>query len=354
MGEWGSSPMQSLNFTKLVRVLARGFAHELATGGTLRVRLASSDWHLNSVYTPCNIYLKQKNNPASCIYSMAAYGRDGDVVGNTKQPRLSQRKRWCFTWNNYPAQMVDAQIQTRLLPLCNRLVYQSEVGANGTPHIQGACELKTKMRYSEFNLPNTIHWESMRNDGAAFDYCLKADTHDGLHRFEYDSTNRLREVMARHMEGVTELRPWQTWVEALHNTIPDKRTIHWLWEPTGNCGKTWFAKYMCLKYPLTCISTCSARSADIVTIAHEDYTTYLFDFPRCNGDFTPYQALECLKNGMVSDGKLKKKMELKLFHCPHIICFANQPPDTSKLSADRWCIKKIDEVLWDDDEYHSE
>lgn len=264
--------------------------------------------------------------------------------GNTKE-RLSQRKKWFFTWNNYPE---DARtlLLAKLSERCSRLVFQSEVGETGTPHVQGAVVLKKPMRWSELGLPKTIHWELTRNEDCASTYCLKTETFDGKFRYEYPSTrmSRLRDHLTKH-----PLRPYQAEVEALYHTIPDDRTIHWYWEPTGHMGKSWFMKYMAIKYPGTCLGISCAKSADIVTMANEEIEMYIFDFPRSSEGFAPYNAMEQLKNGYVCDGKLKKKVEVKIFPPPHIVCFANWPPDKSTLSADRWKVTEIAPIFTDTD-----
>jgi len=267
--------------------------------------------------------------------------------GNTKHSQSSQRKNWFFTWNNYPA---DArELLSELKPFAKKLVFQSEKGKETeTPHIQGVVELLKPMRYTEFKwLPKTIHWEATRNAGAAVGYCLKDDTYTGDIRVEYPSQRAAERMRGMRLEYLNaKLNPWQTEVEKILHGPVDPRKIYWFWEPTGNVGKSFFMKYMYIKYPDQVLPITSGKTADILTVANEETELYIFDFARCNDtDFLPYNAFECLKNGMISDGKLKKKMEIKVFPKPHIICFANAPPHLDKMSEDKWAIYNLQEYI---------
>ena len=65
----------------------------------------------------------------------------------------------------------------------------------------------------------------------------------------------------------------------------------------------------------------------------------VIDVPRDNGNTVSYKAIEQIKNGMICNTKYETGM--KLFNSPHIIIFANMPPEEHKLSADRWKIFEI-------------
>jgi len=89
---------------------------------------------------------------------------------NKKQ--CPQLKNWFLTWNNYDEKDPDL-LEMVMKPLCKRYVFELEVGASGTPHIQGCFELLKAMRPTEFNLPKTLHWEKTRNNIRARAYCVK-------------------------------------------------------------------------------------------------------------------------------------------------------------------------------------
>lgn len=85
------------------------------------------------------------------------------------------RRNWCFTWNNPDTERPKWEPQHM-----RYLIYQLEVGDNGTQHWQGYVELTRKCRLGRVKLllgNNTIHVEPRRGTRIeARDYCKKDDT----------------------------------------------------------------------------------------------------------------------------------------------------------------------------------
>jgi len=73
-----------------------------------------------------------------------------------------QSYNWVFTWNNYTEEDIES-LKTWVTKGAGGVGYAKEVGASGTPHIQGyvhmskRCNLKT-MR----GLSGKCHWEPMK------------------------------------------------------------------------------------------------------------------------------------------------------------------------------------------------
>lgn len=242
-------------------------------------------------------------------------------VGNTKQPPPA--KHWCFTLNNWNNDEIDP-----IDPSICKYVFGEEIGEEGTAHIQGYIELKKKGRLSEVKkIFPRAHFEKCRNIKASIEYCKK----DGTYR-----TN-IREITTHRPNGF-----WCDTIEGLIGTIPDFRKIYWFWSEEGNIGKSSFAKYMYVKYGVKVIT--STKSMDIVTLIDEDDEMILFDWPRCSQvrEYCPFNALEQIKNGFITDGKLKKKARVTCMNSPHVVIMANEPPSEHKLSRDRWVIYNID------------
>lgn len=66
----------------------------------------------------------------------------------------------------------------------------------------------------------------------------------------------------------------------------------------------------------------------------------IFDLPRCTLNRVNYAAIEDLKNGHIVN--FKYETGSKIFNPPHVIIFANEPPeDLRLLSNDRWVIEKL-------------
>jgi len=160
--------------------------------------------------------------------------------GNTKTPQISPAKQWCFTLNNYS--------QNDFTSLCEffssngAYIIGEEVGAEGTPHLQGYIRFNKKCRPLSLNLNPKIHWEKCKGSEVQnIAYCSK----DG--KF---STNINIPVPKKPVKTLTEaqLYNWQKEIIEIIKQPPDDRSIYWYWEENGNMGKTTFAKYLALTY----------------------------------------------------------------------------------------------------------
>ena len=106
-----------------------------------------------------------------------------------------------------------------------------------------------------------------------------------------------------------DLYEWQQDLLARIQTKPDDRHVYWYYEPTGTMGKTKFGKYLTYHHKKVRMIT-ATKSADILTCVHMRYNTYILDFPRTLGpEFCPFAAIEQVKNGFITDSKLKKNRE---------------------------------------------
>lgn len=253
---------------------------------------------------------------------------DTDKVGNTKrQPCPLRYRKWCFTLNNYTRVDIDT-IKQEFKD--DKYCFQEEAGENKTEHLQGYVEFTNARTFASLKkkIPRA-HWEKARNPEAAEAYCCKEET-----RIGEIFTNIFKKKIF-HTKNFDELYPWQKNILTIIEEQPDDRTIHWFWEPTGCRGKTIVIKYILKHYPFATF-TCATKSADILSIADEEKNIYLLNFTRSQEGFAPWNALEQLKDGLISDSKLKKKSRNIVMDSPHVICFANWPPDQGKLSEDRW------------------
>ena len=91
-----------------------------------------------------------------------------------KQP--AQLRHFVFTYNNPTHSPED--LWRALEPLAKYLIFQKEVGANGTPHFQGYCELKRRTRFPKVKavIP-TAHIEPRHGTQAqARSYASKEET----------------------------------------------------------------------------------------------------------------------------------------------------------------------------------
>ncbi len=65
----------------------------------------------------------------------------------------------------------------------------------------------------------------------------------------------------------------------------------------------------------------------------------IYDLPRAQIERINYAAIEKVKDGFFASGKYESTE--CTYESPHVIIFANTPPDTSQMSQDRWTIKDI-------------
>lgn len=254
-------------------------------------------------------------------------------IGNTKQSRINQLMKWCFTFNNYKIEDIK-ELETKFKILCKKFVFQEEIGKNGTPHLQGAIWLKKAMRWTEFDLDNKIHWEKMHNEKASENYCQKSDT-------AKEGSSPITFGFPKPIKIIEKLKPWQKEIEDLFFTEPDGRSVHWYWENVGGVGKSSFCKYMYVKHKAITIQ--GGKLADIMNIIFnldmDETKMLLIDVPRNNQNNISYSAVECILNGMITNTKFETGV--KVFNPPHVVIFCNFEPDETKLSEDRWNIKEI-------------
>lgn len=129
------------------------------------------------------------------------------------------------------------------------------------------------------------------------------------------------------------LRPWQKNVLQQLEEQND-RQILWVYDKHGAKGKSWLTDYLLDNYDATMFN--SGKIADIAR-AFQYEEIAIFDLPKsADKDFTPYRAMEMLKDGRIFSPKYESG--LKRFKRCKVIVFSNELPDKTKLIADRWNI----------------
>jgi len=255
-------------------------------------------------------------------------------VGNTNQP--STKKNWCFTLNNYDQSDIES-ILALDRPIVPLFVFQEETGAKGTPHLQGILCFSKRVRPFNLGLNKRIHWEGTRNVKASIAYCQKQETRTG-------------EVYIRGIKPKYTLEKgdwWKPWMDPIVEIVksdPDHRTVYWWWDTDGNIGKTVFMKWLFM-HTEGCIIV-SGKAADMKNCIinykeknGETPRTILVSIPRSSMDYISYTGLEEIKDMFFFSGKYEGGMV-----CgpnPHLIIMANEPPNTFKMSADRWRVARL-------------
>lgn len=311
----------------------------------------------------------------------------GTPTAQDAMPPAGQRARgWTWTRNNPPMTPDDLLTTFREDARIRYAVFQREVGENGTPHYQG---------YFEFHQPVTLtavtrlvpgaHFEKRRGTmQQAADYCKKDDTRaDGEsgpwehgeipEEFAPGARTDLRELKEAIFSGKTKRQildeytdavakfprfidlcfreavndsvekvtldnpyPWQQQVLDMVSGEPTDREILWVFDSSGNTGKTHLATYLVDHHNAFYCN--GGKGVDIV-YGYQAQPVVCFDYTRDTQDYVNYSVIEQVKNGILFSSKYESGM--KRFKKPHVIIFANFTPDRSKLSADRWVIVQI-------------
>lgn len=139
-------------------------------------------------------------------------------------------------------------------------------------------------------------------------------------------------------------RPWQVEILDLIAGPPDKRDIHWIYDPVGATGKTWLARYLLVNKLAYVVKQCGGSYHFATVMANAiasgwDQRVMVFDLPRSTEEHSIYAPIEEVKDGMVT--ALKYQGGTLVFNQPHVLIFANYMPKLEAMSLDRWKIHTI-------------
>ena len=181
------------------------------------------------------------------------------------------------------------------------------------------------------------------------DYCSKEDTRSVGPFLKNCNPSQQKDELEQR---ILIPKVWQTKLQTIVDDKPDNRKIVWVWEPKGNVGKTSWAWDNCLNgttllFGGKCADVLAATAAWVDPVDQKGestgkakkLTTVIIDVPRCMIDFMSFQAIEMLKNAIFMNTKYHSRMVM-MPTC-HVIVFANEAPDRSKLSKDRWEVYQI-------------
>lgn len=291
---------------------------------------------------------------------------------------MPSAKHWCFTLNNY----TDEDEPTQLPIGSSFYIAGREVGASGTRHLQGFISFVKRQTLSGARKVHpTAHWEVARDIAASIAYCGKDDrspisfgvppkgersrsdlsafkqsVESGLHDLDKIRTEHSG-VYARYPRFCIEylnqhrtkpevpmynLFGWQSDLQSELTGDPDDRSIIFICDSVGNCGKSYFANRYIQEFGSDAVVLEPGKKQDLAHI----YATLpkfprvvFYDCPRSKVEHMSYDFLEALKNGRMITSKYESRMIF--FPVPHVVVFMNEVPDTTKLSSDRYVIRYI-------------
>lgn len=257
-------------------------------------------------------------------------GGVGNIRPPLKQKQISPSIHWCLTWNNYTSDWKEILCSKNSSKISG-FVFGEEIGESGTPHIQGYIRFHKKVRPKNM-FPTQIYWKKTNNINASIEYCRK----DGKY-IEKGVPPRIKIL------NEDDFYEWQNELHKVFLEEADDRTIHWVFEDSGNVGKSAFCKYLCYKHKAL---ICSGKASDmkyLIIKYKEKHGLYpnliLFDIPRTYNKYLNYTGVEEIKNGCFASTKYE--CDTVIMNSPHIVIFANSPPDREAMSADRWRVRLI-------------
>lgn len=146
-----------------------------------------------------------------------------------------------------------------------------------------------------------------------------------------------RKIRRIHEEEAkeAELRPWQRWI--LDNIPESRRKITWIWDDSGNTGKSYLAEHMQLTMNALVTQTTHMQN---IAYAYNRHEYVVFDLARAEWD-PNYTTIEAFTNRTIFSGKYESTSKPCI---SKVIVFSNSPPDESKLSRDRWNIINVKDI----------
>ena len=259
-----------------------------------------------------------------------------------KAKRNTRGTAWLLTWNNYS----DHEFHKIIADNCSQWAYQiEEAPTTGKLHLQGAIYFKNSRWYDSLTkIFRGAHIERARKWHAIKNYCQKNPSRVEGPWINLLSKDELPPV-PDPLEGI-KLYKWQTEMISLLESDRDDRSIFWVFDKTGNMGKTVFCKSLCINNSNYLYLSGKAKDMKYaVSCFMKEKKEYpwavLFDFPRSSDGFISYQGIEEIKNGIFFSSKYESTQ--CIFPNPHVICFANFYPDKEMLSKDRWQIINLNE-----------
>ncbi|AXH77059.1 MAG: Rep [Cressdnaviricota sp.] len=279
-------------------------------------------------------------------------------------------KLWAFTWN---APTEDGAVEPKPEILSQYFeersyvehwVFQEERVSR--THYQGKIELKERKAkgtlladFESAGFANRhLTLAPLSNNGRKADaldfYCTKIESRI---RGPWMDAAYVKPVKRHRYEGkdlecMEKPLLWQGQILEFLDTAPDDRTVRWIYNESGNAGKSKLQKYLCWKGMATMVPMGTATQLKTAVIAKGTHKAYVCNIGRVSGNQESqkdlFSALEAIKDGFVESAMYGKVQQL-FMEPPHVIVFSNDLPDLRLASIDRW---KVYEVKDKDDFLH--
>lgn len=218
---------------------------------------------------------------------------------------------------------------------------------------ENRCRLKGVLSYFElagFNTKNlTLTPESNNSisDGGALFYTMKLESRIEGFWCDASFTPPVKPIkyMGEDLECMNNPYPFQKLIiDDITNNKPDDRTITWIFNKSGNIGKSKLQKFLCWKYGVKriCMGTATQIKTALCNVGAR--TAYVCNLPKVSGNQESqkdlFSAFEDVKDGWISSNMYGKDQELFMKN-PHLYIFSNEVPNMDYASIDRWKVYQI-------------
>lgn len=261
--------------------------------------------------------------------------------GNAKSSSDDPFTYWILRWSNYPKDWKEILEKCFCAMNVKFMMQRENTGDN--PHIQGFVSFSPKKRFSTLKneFPEQIHWERKSKNSTVKDcvsYCCKMET-----REDVDETPWCRGWRETMKEFVVKIDKFFWWEKFIIDSVlikeSDDRTIYWFWEEKGRVGKTHFQKWIYKHYDNVIVVGGKAKDMKYAVVKYKDDNgcvpnIVLINLARGSINKMDYKGMEEIKDMFFFCGKYETGMICD--KNPHVIVFANYPPRTDRISADRW------------------
>lgn len=314
-----------------------------------------------------------------------------DFVNDSDNTDKKKYRNWFITENNYQDNIIKMIEKWAESKSVKYLIYCLEVGKKKqTKHLHISVVLKNgttfnaiKKRFPRADIGRT------HEVGKSITYCMKAGNYkefgirpkdfkkagqhggyakrDKIYKLVQEGKSLLEIIdivgdhaihICKHIQSVidthksnenkkalkayyekAELRPWQTKCLDKLNEQNDRHVL-WVYDPEGNTGKSWLAKY--LYATKDALYATSGKKADVAYMwDHLNQDLVVFDFSRTTEERVNYDTIESMKNGLIMSGKYESKVKSSS-KTMKVVVFANWMPDLKAMSLDRWDIMELE------------
>ena len=284
----------------------------------------------------------------------------GNSKNSSPPSHLLKGSRWVLTQHGAKPASLDALIGFFQTDAVKSACIAYETGVYGIhPHWQcyfqttSQCRMKTAIEkllgHKQFHLELA---KGTKEANISYLFAVRKEHEIGWIRFRKNVDTpvdyvpeKTENLLRLHRKIQQNPSSWQSKLLEKFTSPADFRDILWIYEPEGNTGKTYFAKYM--HYFHGAILT-GGKSSDMkYAIARwkEITGTYpviiLMDLARSSNITSEgYRTIEAMKNAIFFSGKYDSGMVASVLP-PHVCVFANVPPEREYMSKDRWRVYQL-------------